>query len=273
MRLNDLIRENPNYLSSFIEELETYWSRTFGYPVSVTKGKSSKTSQVWYGHSFLNYVAGSHPSRAVFSNIVREYGFSKNIFLRPFQKMLVQLLVHPWFRKITSDIVLTVDPPIQPNQYMIILGGRNKVRINNLFTQESISIYFRFSDPSILLSDYFAKSIMPEKHIISNKLVSLSDRVIVEPYLALTPLNRYPKSFFVTHCDQPYKFLDDHLHRPSIFSLDTCQYLNELLSYVHSYSSELYSLLSRYLDSKSASLSQSIDLSYSHGDFHDSNIL
>ena len=114
---------------------------------------------------------------------------------------------------------------------------------------------------------------MPEKHIISNKLVSLSDRVIVEPYLALTPLNRYPKSFFVTHCDQPYKFLDDHLHRPSIFSLDTCQYLNELLSYVHSYSSELYSLLSRYLDSKSASLSQSIDLSYSHGDFQASNIL
>ena len=33
------------------------------------------------------------------------------------------------------------------------------------------------------------------------------------------------------------------------------------------------SLLSRYLDSKSASLSQSIDLSYSHGDFQASNIL
>ena len=181
--------------------------------MSVTNG-SHKTSQVWYGHSFLNYVAGSHPSRAVFSNIVREYGFSKNIFLRPFQKMLVQLLVHPWFRKITSDIVLTVDPPIQPNQYMIILGGRNKVRINNLFTQESISIYFRFSDPSILLSDYFAKSIMPEKHIISNKLVSLSDGYCRA--LFVTPLNRYPKSFLLP-LRWPYKFLDVILSPFNIF--------------------------------------------------------
>ena len=99
MRLNDLIRENPNYLSSFIEELETYWSRTFGYPVSVTKGKSSKLPGL-VCHSFLNYVAGSHPSRAVFSNIVREYGFSKIYFCGHFKKCLFSCLFIPGFEKL-----------------------------------------------------------------------------------------------------------------------------------------------------------------------------
>ena len=272
MRISDLLSKEPFGL--ILEQtLSLYWSQLLGTDVRVSWNDRSEHF-IWRGNIYLNFFCTSSVNQSVFTNTIREYGFSRSILRKSFQSLYVNFAVRAPFRRLLSQVFFSVSESIPYADQQLIIGGRNRIRIIHpeaglSYVIPKVGSSRRGFDREILLRNSWANSISPSFYGLNPNGTAFS-----EEYFVGTPANRLPKTLFASSRFAASEMLLHAVHRPTHRLIVVSHYLDELVSAISSRSS-FVGLQARQLAQWAHKRfgMETIGLSMTHGDFQDGNIM
>ncbi len=229
-------------------------------------------------NKFLNFIAHPNLTDQIFSNLVAEYGTSTSLWKNLLQKAYVNLAVSQTFRKKFSHKSISLPYRFHDK---LILGGNHRLRIFNSGLQSSTVILKKgeaveFIENEIQLKRAFDLTYAPT-------LIKAGSNWLEEEYVKGLPLNRI--KYVAGKQDFIKKLIALHFEQlliPAKVQLNVQEYRywkNEKLQQKLQnpqlkISSEIRNQLEETFDFVSKRLQyELVDLSWSHGDFQEGNVL
>tara|TARA_B110000027_G_scaffold133516_1_gene162218 strand:- start:1333 stop:2439 length:1107 start_codon:yes stop_codon:yes gene_type:complete len=234
--------------------------------------------QEYYVNKYLNFIATANLPKKTFQILVNEYSSSLNWKKKCFQYVYVRFSVSRYFRKILShDTVLF---PSIFSKYLV-LGGNHRLR---LFSNElnSTFVILKFNERNnyiindIKLRNKFQLHYAP-------KILNFGSDWIEEEYYEGTPLNRLGDNVIINSTLQKIMLNHDKLLIfESVESINKEDYLFKVKKEINLIVNDkrnqsrngLLVLVNKTFDLLCSSIFlDEIDVSWTHGDFHQANIL
>jgi hypothetical protein len=234
--------------------------------------------QEYYVNKYLNFIATANLPKKTFQILVNEYSSSLNWKKKYIQYLYVRFSISKYFRKTFSHETVLF-PSIYSNY--LILGGNHRLR---LFSNElnSTFVLLKFNERNnyiindIKLRNKFQLHYAP-------KILNFGNDWIEEEYYEGTPLNRLGDNILIKSILQKIMLNHDKLLIfESIEPINKKDYFFKVKKEInlilhdkknHSYKAMLV-LINKTFDLLCRNIFlDEIDVSWTHGDFHQANIL
>ena len=273
MRISDLLAREP-FGSILAETLSIYWSHVLDKNIFVSWGGQDIDAQLWSGNNYLNFFCTPDVSQSCFTNIVREYSYTKPFWRRCLQTLYVRAGVTPPLREWIAQSHFSVSHPIPNSKNQLIIGGRNRFRILNPYDSESIVLakagFSRLGfERELSIRNSYARELAPR--MLGTRANGLA---FAEEYVVGTPANRLPDYLALSVRQEASFRLIEALHRPTLNPIFFTDYISSLVDSLYCLSSQAGLYAETIVDFVSYSCaSVNVGIVTTHGDFQNANIL
>lgn len=240
--------------------------------------KNHVVEKKYYLNKYLNFIASESLPKKTFQILVNEYSTSLDWEKKVIQYIYVRLSISKFFRKIFSHGTVLL-PSIFSNY--LILGGNHRLRLfskelNSTFVLLKFNERYNYITNDLTLRSKFKLDYAP-------KIINYGDDWLEEEYFEGTPINRLIDDKLIKSTLRKVILNHDKLLvSKSIKSMkkdDFFQYVqkdvNLILKHENKYSDKIKLDLIRQTFKQlfSKVLRKNISISWTHGDFHQANIL
>ena len=291
MKISTLLKREPfkeifeKTLSNFLKSLTGKNYKVMHYSIFAGLIKRNKDlKQSWLCNPLINSIFVIEADLKIFESINGEYNQNP---LKPWrnllQKAYLKISQKFPYSILLSRYVVNIQPPISDPETKLIIGGNNKIRMIDIKNKKVYVILKKDFNPEYVNREIYVRnnfSFIPTPKILE---INKENHWYSEEYINGLPPNRLDKNLSKNFLNKSIRDIHKLLSETkSIKSLD--DYLTELVKKIQMESRRVFQLsektkshielvinqLGSFLKN---SQSKEIVIGYTHGDFHQGNIL
>ena len=289
MKISTLLEREP-FVKIFEKTLASFLTTKIGRPHTVewldsdVVNDSSKRSQTWYCNPLINSIFVRGVDRSVFDSINGEYADNP---MKPWrskvQRLYLSLSQSALFSIVLSRHKLRVSPAVESAKSKLIIGGNTKLRLIDVAENKVFVLLKDGFDQKYMARELYIRTKFP--YMPAPRVTELGEngRWFAEEYISGKPLNRLTGPLnrkvllqaveriqLMLKSTQRVTTVGDYaemLHGVIHHTLSSLTHIKPAVA------KNLITIASELVNSLADNCDQQISLAYSHGDFHQGNIL
>lgn len=273
MKITDL-EKRGEFGKPFCRDLSLYFSSSVKRDIRFCWGNESNYPYELYVNKRLNCVFYGGIEGSAFANVRREFSYD-SFFLKRFFKTLYTFFGTTQItRRFLADYKIGVndlDPQVKD---CLILPGRNKIRLIH-FSVGTCTVLMRSNtNKNRFLNEYKAQSLIHSSLVPTAMPGSIESNYFREQYIEGKPANRFHESVHKKLIAEASYSLYEKSIKPKSYRVDFETYLSKTLEEIRLLAPQTFQNCKNLAESEFSSFyADEIEISVSHGDFQEANIL